>query len=390
MEDKAKKNLILYISICLGVIVIIVSYFCIAYALRENAFLYFEKTSLQLSLGQSITIQETSLNSNIDLNKITFEYSEDISFDGNNFVFNKAGRYKLVAKANNLRASIDITVSIDNLASYITIYNKSDNSVVSPESTINLYLPSSNEHQAYIDGYINYIEFYISCSVVESAFAYTASNDNVVIVGSVIKANKLGNTKVYINSDVYGMCTYVNISILEIALQNIEVLAEDQTIITEVGRTFDITYSLIPTYVTNTSVDILIDGESIQKKGDVFEAISLGTSFIKVSLGGIEKFIKVIVQEIPDRLDVNIIQSPVYGQKMYLEIKVYKGETLLNAEFEIYSYINDTLVDNSLIFENAELKHNIYSANIISDKSFKLVIKIPTNPALTYTIYGNN
>ncbi len=387
---KSKKDWLFYISIWLGVAIVITIYVFIYFATINKDYLYFERRNITVNLGDSYTIEELGLETNIDQSKLTI-YCGERELLEDTITFDKAGNTKVVAKANNLKATLYVDVVFRDIDEYFDIYANVgvDKVYLTGDSVIELYLPSENREFAASEGYINSFSLGVDCLQSKDDFSIICGS-NLVLSGNTIYANKIGTSKVYLDFESFGKSFEISVVIKEIPITNITSNHMFDTLYVKAGDRFDLDINVDPVYATDKSLEYSINGESIVFDGEEFIANDLGESFVTIT-GGIGRLIiKVVVCNIPDEMVVFIASPFVNGETGRAVVNFYNSGNLIDSDYYLECYIAGNKVRNDFCFENFEIKHNTFSLDVICEDVFVIKVISCKNSLLTFDIYVNN
>ncbi len=381
---KRKVGLYAHISICV-IFVIAIALFAIL-GKRENGYLYFSSPSITTQCGQSMSIADLGLKHSMNIDKVTISCDDGIEYDGELFVFTKAGNRNIIATSGNYKAKLEVIINID--SSNILTLKANGNIIINNSDTITIYHPDGDRTAAITDGYINSLELEIEFIDTPCDYNYTFVGDSLTINNNIITTTKVGKSKIYLNTDVYGVCMYFFVNVKDIAVQDIQ--AKDIYKV-NLNTTFTLDCNVVPSYATDRTLTYEIIGDGICKNGEAFNALSYGTYYIKViSVSGIEKMITIIITDVPDRLVVEEVSPFIKGFLGSVNIKTYLNDALIDADIDIYCLLNNERKDLSFCLTNYDFKHSVFSGIVNIDDSFEIVISVKDNSSLNYIISVNN
>ena len=389
MEEK-RKDLLLYILLAVGVVVVITTYILVYYAHINSDYLYFEKRNLDVNLGKSYTLEELGLNTNIDRAKLVVFYNENEIIE-EDICFNRAGDVHIVVQANNLKASIYVKVVFNNIDEYFDIFANvgNDKILLSADSCIEMYLPSGDREIAESEGYVNSFSININYLQCEEDFQIVYGS-NLTLFEGKLYATKLGVGKVYFIFDNFGKSFEFSVLVKAIPVVNITSNYLHDILYVGVGERFDLDINIFPTYATTKEISYSISDSCIIFDGVKFVATKIGDTFITISSGVATFVLQVVVCDIPDKMVVSVLDEFSYGNKCNAVVNFYKDDTLIDNDFYLECYIDGVKVDNNICFDGFVIKHNTFSLNIVCEDKFIIKIISLKNSSLTFDISVNN
>lgn len=385
-----RKDLLLYILLSLGVVVVITTYIFVYYAQINNDYLYFERRNISVNLRESYTLQELGLHTNIDRAKYAIYYGEE-EIHGDSICFDRAGDVHITAKAKRLKASLYVNVVFNNINEYFDIYANvgSDKISLTSDTCIELYLPNGDRNLAESEGYINSFSIGINYLQSEDNFEIIYSSNLLLFEGRLFAA-QLGLSKVYFIFDNFGKSFEFSVLVKAIPVVNITSNYLHDILYVGVGERFDLDINIFPSYATTKEISYSIGDSCIIFDGVKFVATKLGDTFITISSGVANFVLQVVVCDIPDSISVSIMSEFVYGNKCGAVVNFYKENTLIDNDFYLECHNDNGLVENNVCFDNFEIKHNTFTLNIICEEKFIIRVVSCKNSFLTFDIYVNN
>lgn len=389
MSEK-KKNLILYLSLSFGVVIIIATYLLIYFAATTKGYLYFENLSIKADFGTKYSLEELGLNSSENFDDIEITCERAIYKEGYVY-FNKAGKSKVFAKSNDMSAKLQVDVEFDSIDEYFGIYANvgNDRILLNRASEIDLYLPSLNRELAEADGYIN--KFSIDVVALKTEDNYDIKADsNLFVDNNVLYSQTLGRAKVYIEFETFGKSFDFFVNIKEIGVQSLTSSYAHNTMYVNLNEKFEIDIIASPSYATNKDYLVYIDGSAVEYNGGVFIAKEYGKAFVTFEKDFGIVVVEVVVCYVPDEIKVDIISDFVYGEKGRATINFYKDKELVDSDYQIVYLQGGVEVDGAALVVDAEIKYNVFSAEVISEESFVIKVLSNKNSQLSFEIYVNN
>jgi len=389
MSEK-KKNLILYLNLSLGVVIIIAAYILIYFAVTTKGYLYFENLSMKVDFGAKYSLEELGLNSSININDVEITCDRAIYKDGYVY-FNKAGKSKVFAKSDDMSAKLQVDVEFDSIDEYFDIYANvgNDRVLLNGGSEIDLYLPSLNRELAEAEGYINKLSIDVVALKTEDNYEIK-TDSNLFVDNNVLYSQNLGRAKVYIEFETFGKSFDFFVNVKEIGVQSLTSGYAHNTMYVDLNERFEIDIIAYPSYATNKDYLVTIEGSAVEYNDDVFISREYGKAFVTFGKDFGTIVVEVVVCYMPDEMKVDIISDFVYGEKGRATINFYKDKELVDSDYQIIYLQGGVEVDGDALVVDAEIKYNVFSAKIISKDSFVIKVLSNKNSQLSFEIYVNN
>ena len=323
---------------------------------------------------------------NVTIENCDYTYVSDNVFE---IVVSTAGQTNLVVNYNftsfigSYAISETKTYTTYNIIKDVNISLVNNNSEIVPNLGVyTIYLPNKNNMQEAIsNNAIVYADVNVSAKGVNTkpnALNYEVSGDAIILYGNRIIANSVGESKLTISSnDIGGYSKEIIIKVEPLKVS--EIIVESSQVDLYLNgdnlkpNKFTISYSVIPSYAYNTSVEVSTSNNIININENVITALSEGSAQVVLTCENVTQIINVNVSYVPSHICAYLNSNAISnGQEITIET---------NTDYYLSSYVYSStqqLSNGVLCYENESLVNgfkNEIKLNYSSEGSHNFKLK---------------